>query len=117
MNSCTFCGRLGRDSEVKEVGDNKLLSFTLASDTGYGQNKSTIWMDCSIWGERGAKLADYLKKGTSATVIGSISEREYQNKEGQTVKALQMRVNEIDFNNPKPSGGDAGQAMDDEIPF
>jgi len=109
MNSCTFCGRLGRDSEIKQVGDNKLLSFSLASDTGYGQNKSTIWIDCSIWGERGVKLSDFLKKGTSATVIGSISEREYQNKEGQTVKSLQMRVNEIDFNNPK--------GMDDEIPF
>ena len=117
MNSCTFCGRLGRDSEIKEVGDNKLLSFTLASDTGYGQNKSTIWMDCSIWGERGAKLAEYLKKGTSATVIGSISEREYQNKEGQTVKSLQMRVNEIDFSNPKGSDNNSGQAIDDDIPF
>jgi single-stranded DNA-binding protein len=74
-------------------------------------------MDCSIWGERGVKLSEYLKKGTSATVIGSISEREYQNKEGQTIKALQMRVNEIDFSNPKPASNGAGQAMDDEIPF
>jgi single-strand DNA-binding protein len=74
-------------------------------------------MDCSIWGERGAQLAEYLKKGTSATVIGSIAEREYQNKEGQTVKALQMRVNEIDFSNPKSADNNSGQAMDDEIPF
>jgi len=64
MNSCTFVGRIGRDPELKQVGENDLLSFSLASDTGFGDNKKTIWLDCSIWGKRAKSFQPHLKKGT-----------------------------------------------------
>ena len=39
MNNCVFVGRLGRDSELKNVNDSSLLVFNVASDVGYGDKK------------------------------------------------------------------------------
>ena len=123
MNSCTFVGRIGRDPELKQVGQNDLLSFSLASDTGFGDNKKTIWLDCSIWGKRANSLQPYLKKGTQMTAIGSISERSYTNKDGVEKTALQMNVGELSFSSDKSQGGASQQpqsnngALDDDIPF
>ncbi len=124
MNSCTFMGRLGRDSEIKEVGDTKLVSFPIGSDTGYGKNKSTVWVDCSIWGENRVGLAEYLKKGSQVTVIGELSEREYTNKEGETKKSLSLRVNQVGLPSKNDSSGPSSSPapskpanLDDDIPF
>lgn len=121
MNVCTFVGRLGRDPELKEVGSNKVLSFSVASDTGYGDNKSTIWLDCSVWGRRGESLSQFLTKGTQVTVAGSLSERKYQAKDGQEKTALQMNVNEISMTGggeqQKPAAPTNHVEHDDAIPF
>tara|TARA_R110001632_G_scaffold167134_1_gene285606 strand:- start:177 stop:545 length:369 start_codon:yes stop_codon:yes gene_type:complete len=122
MNSCTFVGRLGRDAEIKEVGESKLISFAIGSDAGYGKNKSTVWLDCSIWGENRLGLADYLKKGTQVTVIGELSEREYKNKDGEMKKTLALRVNQCGLGGKsdavsKPAPAPKPASLDDDIPF
>ncbi len=125
MNSCTFTGRLGKDAETRQVNDTTVTSFSLASDVGYGDKKTTFWLDCSIWGNRGVTLEPALVKGAEITVIGELSEREYTNKDGEVKKALSLRVG----NNSYPSVRSAEQVqtqtpvvadeavIDDEIPF
>ena len=106
MNSCTFTGRLGRDAETRKVNDTTVTSFSLASDVGYGDKKTTIWLDCSIWGNRGVTLEPALVKGAEITVIGELSEREYTNKDEELKKALSLRVS----NNSYPSVRSSEQA-------
>lgn len=121
MNSCTFVGRIGRDPELKTIGDSQALVFSLASDTGFGDNKKTIWLDCSVWGKRATALQPHLAKGTQMTAVGSISERSYTTKDGAEKTSLQMRVAELNFTSdkaqasaqPKQSQGN----LDDNIPF
>ena len=48
-------------------------------------------MDCSYWSDRTA-IAPYLKKGTQVYAEGFPEVDTYQNKEGQHVAALRMRV-------------------------
>jgi len=122
MNSATFVGRLGRDAELKDVNQNKVLSFSVASDTGYGENKATMWVSCSIWGKRAESLHQYLTKGTQVTVVGSLSERTYTNNDGQEKTSLQMRVSELSMSGGGEQQKSAATApqpakMDDEIPF
>jgi single-strand DNA-binding protein len=92
----TATGRVGKDAELRTTNSGeKILSFSVGSDMGYGQNKSTVWLDCSIWGARGEKLAQYLTKGSSVTVIGEFGQRTYQNKSGETVTATTVKVMEV----------------------
>ena len=76
-------GRVGQDAEVKNVGDNTVCSFSVAhTEKVYGATPSekTIWVTCSIWGERGVKLAPHIVKGTFVVVEGSGSVNGYLNK-------------------------------------
>jgi single-strand DNA-binding protein len=92
----TATGRLGKDAELRSLNSgDKILSFSVGSDIGYGDKKQTIWLDCSIFGARGEKLANFLTKGTSVTVIGEFGRRVYTNKSGETVTATTVKVMEV----------------------
>jgi len=96
MNVLCISGRLVRDSELRFLKDGKqVLSFSVASNSGYGESKKTNYFECSIFGARGEKLADYMKKGQEVAVSGEITLNEYQTTEGETKASLRVRVNDI----------------------
>lgn len=132
MNSCNFIGRIGRDAESKPVGQNQVANWPIAVDVGYGDNKSTLWIDCALWGERAPKLAGMLRKGDNVGVSGSISLREYQAKDGSNKTTVVLRVNDVKLLAPKPQQDEPRAAKnraqpqqapadagfeDDDIPF
>jgi len=128
----SFYGSLGRDSEVKAVGDNKVTKFSVANNTGYGDKKKTIWIDCDAWGSRYEKLAQYLLKGQSVLVYGEIEINEYKAKDGTMKASMKCRVTDIELvGSKKDNGGgkseesasysvpsaSGGGDFDDSIPF
>ena len=57
MLKITASGRLTRDAELRYTPKKQaVLNFTLALDIGYGENKTTEYLECALWGERGEKL-------------------------------------------------------------
>jgi single-strand DNA-binding protein len=100
-------GRVGNDAEVKSVGDNTVCSFSVAhTEKVYGPNPSekVIWVTCSIWGERGTKLAPHILKGTFVVVEGSGGINAYLNKNtGAAEAVIRCMVNSLEFGG-KPNG-------------
>ena len=96
-NSISFTGNLGKDAEIKQIGDNQLLEFSVANSVGYGTKKDTVWFKCALWGKRGEAIAQYMTKGTSVFVTGELSLRTYTNKEGVEKTSPEVRVNGVDF--------------------
>jgi single-strand DNA-binding protein len=94
-------GRVGNDAEVKNVGDNTVCSFSVAhTEKVYGPNPSekVIWITCSIWGERGVKLAPHILKGTFVVVEGSGGINAYLNKNtGAAEAVIRCMVNSLEF--------------------
>jgi len=89
MNVCNFIGRIGRDAECRYTqGGRAVAGWALAVDTGFGDNKTTTWIDCSLWGERAEKLAEYIRKGDRIGVTGEIGTREHN---GKTYITLNVR--------------------------
>lgn len=81
MNNCSFVGRIGRDAVVRYTqGGKAVTGWALAVDRGWGDQKQTVWLDCSWWGERGTKVADFIKKGDRLAVIGELGTREHEGK-------------------------------------
>ena len=102
-------GRVGQDAEVKNVGDNTVCSFSVAhTEKVYGTTPSekTIWVTCSIWGERGIKLAPHIVKGTFVVVEGSGSVNSYTQKNGEPAAVIRCMVNSLEFGG-KPTGGES----------
>lgn len=90
MITVTLAGRLGKDAELRQAGQSNVCSFSVAGDTGFGNNKQSHWFNCSLWGAQGQALQPYLVKGQEVVIVGEFSEREYQ---GKFYKEL--RVNSI----------------------
>ena len=89
MNNYACIGRVGKDAESRFTPSGKaVLSWSLAVDSGFGDAKQTIWLDCALWGERGTKLAEYIKKGSQLGVTGELGTREH---EGKTYLKLNVR--------------------------
>lgn len=90
--------RIGRDAEVRQAGGTSVAGFPVAVDVGFGKNKSTLWLDCSIWGKRAESgLVQYLTKGQQVHVIGEIGTREFNKRDGTPSMAVTLRVSEIDL--------------------
>jgi single-strand DNA-binding protein len=94
MNSITIAGGLGRDAEVKYLNNgDPICNFSVADSQG--RDKPTIWWNCTLYGKRAEALSQYLTKGQSVTVVGTVTEREWQDKEGAKRKSMDVRVSEI----------------------
>jgi single-strand DNA-binding protein len=125
MNSITVSGQLGKDSERRALGDGTpVLSFSVADSMG--KDKGAIWWNCSMFGKRADSLQQYLTKGQAVTVVGTVSEREWTDKDGQKRKSMDVRVNDIALQGGKregsnqPQGGKQAPADDfdsQDIPF
>jgi single-strand DNA-binding protein len=126
VNSFSAIGRIGRDAETRQAGSSTVTIFPLAIDSGFGQSKKSTWWDCSLWGERGTRLVEYLTKGAQIGVQGEASSREYE-KNGEKRTALCIRVNDVTLlakpAKREPERAPQRQAVakdhfpDDDIPF
>jgi single-strand DNA-binding protein len=96
-----FCGNIGRDAELRNIGNKQYAVFTVAdthrytSSNGTAQSETT-WFRCMRIDQSG-KLASYLKKGKKVYIYGEFKLSSYQNKEGQTKTECSVWVNAIDF--------------------
>ena len=89
MNNCTFIGRIGKDAVTRHTPSGKQVTgWSIAVDSGFGDSKQTIWIDCSMWGERGGNVCDYIRKGDRIGVFGEIGTKEHN---GKTYITLNVR--------------------------
>lgn len=131
MKVITIAGRVGKDAVTRNTqSGDQVTGFTVAVDEGYGDKKSTLWFDVSMWGKRGAAVAQYLTKGANVTVTGELSTREHEGKTYLTIRetALALQGGKRDaspasHNRDLSSGGYSSPPtggvpdMEDEIPF
>ena len=104
-----------------------------------GRDKPTIWWNCQLFGKRVAALAPYLLKGQQVTVAGTVTEREWVDKEGGKRKQMEIRVSDLALQGgkrepsaepapaqraapaprpaPAPSAGSGFEDMTDDVPF
>jgi single-strand DNA-binding protein len=114
MSIVHIAGRLGRDAEVRHVGDNDVCNFSVAETIGFGERRTTQWWNCALWGARGAKLSPYLTKGSPVTVCGEVSVREYDGKDGTRKWELTCRVLDVALQGSREDGG--GQERQERTP-
>jgi single-strand DNA-binding protein len=93
MNSISIAGVLGKDPELKQFGQDQVLSFTVADSQG--KEKPTLWWNCQLWGKRATTLQQYMAKGQKVTVSGNVQMREYTDKNGDKKTAMDVRVNDV----------------------
>lgn len=127
MNKITATGRIAADAEVRFTpSGDAIANFRVASDVGFGDKKTTNWFSCQIWGKRGEALAPHLTKGQQVTVFGTLTLRDWTNKEGIKQVSPDIRVDEVELQGGKREGAaqpakggisTPEQYVDTDIPF
>mgnify|MGYP002778057229 FL=1 len=100
-NSVQLIGRLGKDPEVKTVGeDRKKASFSLATTDTYKNAKGekvedTQWHNLVIWGNLADVAGKYLKKGSEVCVEGKLVHRVYETDKGEKRYITEINVHDL----------------------
>lgn len=90
-----FIGTLGKDAEIRDAANTKVINFSVAVNIGYGDKKSTMWIECAKFGEK-TGIAEYLKKGTKVYISGEPALRTWE-KDGKNGAAINVRVQDIEL--------------------
>ena len=132
MKSITVAGGITKDAVTRSTqSGDKVTGFSVAVSEGFGDNKRTLYFDCSYWGKRGEAVAQYLTKGGKVAVSGELSTREHEGRTYLTINASQVtllggksdRQDDSRQERQQDSGGygaggrPGAGVMDDEIPF
>jgi len=88
VNKAILVGRLGQDPELKYTPNGQpVANFTLATNRVWkGQDgqrqEETTWHNIVVWGRQAETAKEYLSKGRQVYIEGRISNRSYEDKEG-----------------------------------
>lgn len=97
INVMIISGRLTADPEIKHVGQDgtTVCNVSLATDSGWGDKKKPIFLDCTCWGKT-AEIVGELKKGSPVVFEGRIHMEEWDDKKtGDKRKKIAMTVNRV----------------------
>lgn len=111
MQITHIAGNVGNVKEVKDVGGDKVLNFSVAVDNGKdknGEKRDASWWDCALWGKRAESLAPYIQKGSKLALSGRPSARAHEGK-----AYLTLTVNDLTFMSSKSSDTGGGGSSDD----
>src|SRR5690606_23077609 len=92
MNNFNAIGRVGKDAVTRQAGNSQVTGFSLAVDSGFGDKKQTLWLDCSAWGDRFAKVGEYITKGSQLGVTGELGTREHDGKTYLTLRVADVTL-------------------------
>ncbi|TDT56483.1 single-stranded DNA-binding protein [Fonticella tunisiensis] len=114
MNKVVLIGRLVKDAEVKNVGDDgkSVLNFTMAVQRDYINSKSereSDFIPIVYWHKSAEKLKQYLTKGRMISVSGRIRVRSFEGREGGKKYVTEILADEIKFLSSRKDGGAAEQ--------
>lgn len=111
MQRIEIIGNLGKDAEVRTVGQSVVVAFNVAvtekvkSKDG-NVSDVTSWYSCNYWPKED-RVSQYLKKGSQVYVAGRPSVRTYTAKDGSQGAAMEVRVSELILVGGKPEGQNA----------
>lgn len=131
LNTAIFMGRLTADPELRHTsGDTAVTSFTVAVDRSYakaGTDRQADFIDVVAWRSTAEFICKYFTKGQLIAIQGSIQTRNYEDKNGNKRKAVEVIADQAHFAGSKKEQeagsyerpGDEFKEItaDDDLPF
>jgi single-strand DNA-binding protein len=107
----TLIGNVGRDPEIKDLGQNKVAEFSMAvsgKTTGKNAAEWTNWYRISVWGKQADVAQQYIKKGTQLFVEGRLQLREYTKADGTQGTSLEVNASDFQLLGGREGGQEGG---------
>ena len=124
MNHVQLIGRLTKDVNLRYTQSGKAVaSFGIAVDDGYGENKTTDYLNIVVWGKAAETCGNCIAKGSKVGISGKIKTRSYEDKDGKKVYVTEVvadMYSGVEFLDSKKHENEQAQNEkneDIEIPF
>lgn len=131
INNVVLMGRITHDLELKSTATGlSIVSFTLAVERSFapqGEKRQADFIDCVAWRNTAEFITRYFNKGSMLAVTGAIQTRNYEDKNGNKRKAVEVLIDTASFcgeknNNTTPSlnvppPANDIEEIDDDLPF
>lgn len=101
FNQAIIIGNVGKDPDVRNVGDRKVAQFSVATAAG---KDATDWHNVVVWSPFADFVEQHVRKGMQVQVCGRISYRSYKGNDGAT-----RYITEIVSNQPVLLLGSKGE--------
>jgi single-strand DNA-binding protein len=105
LNKCMIIGNLGRDPEMRYTPSGQAVTqFSVATNRNFRDQQGewqseTEWFRVVIWGDRGERAAEQLRKGHKVYVEGRIQTRQWEDQSGNkryTTELIADRVSSLE---------------------
>ena len=127
INFACVSGNLTRDAELRKTqGGMAIMSLSVAVNDRRKNQQTGEWedyanfIDCTMFGSRAEKLANYLVKGTKVTVSGKLRWSQWE-RDGVKRSKVEIVVDEIEFMSREQKQAKAefveATVYDDDCPF
>jgi single-strand DNA-binding protein len=100
-NNVRLIGNLGDDPKVRKLDSGKTVAnFSIATNEIYRDSKGekqseTTWHRLVAWGKQAEVVENYVKKGSEIAIDGKISNRSYEDKNGEKHYITEILVNSV----------------------
>ena len=112
INNVVLMGRLTAVPELKTTQSGiSTVRFSIAVERRYnkqGEERQTDFIDCVAWRQTAEFVSKYFNKGSMIAVEGSIQTRNYEDKNGNKRKAVEVQVDNVSFCGSKGETGTGG---------
>lgn len=118
INKAILMGRLTRDPELRNTNSGaSVCNFSIAIDDGYGDNRTTSFINCVAWNKTAEFVSNYFSKGKMIIVVGRIQSRSWDGQDGRKNYTTEVVVNEVSFGESKRSEGEFSGAPASSAPM
>jgi single-strand DNA-binding protein len=141
FNRITIVGYLGRDAELRYTPQGTAVCNFSVATTERKKDRSgefqdvTTWFNVSLWGAKAEATNQYLNKGKLVYLEGRLTQREYQDRDGNTRTSLDVNASDLQFigprgedspsvgsrqesgSKPRPQEAPPAPVTEDDIPF
>ena len=94
-------GNVGKEPEIRAVGDNKVANFSIAAtERGYTTKSGkqveehTEWFNCEVWGGLANVVEKFVHKGDRLMLEGKLRTRSYD-KDGEKRYVTDFKVSNL----------------------
>ena len=109
VNKLIIIGRVGKTPELRKTQSGKqVCNFSVAVDTGRGEQKTIDWFEVTCWDRTAENAAQYLVKGQEVYAEGPVTVQTYEKRDGGQGAKLCMNASFIQFGD-KSKGDDSAE--------
>ncbi len=96
MNSVNLYGHFGKDPELTYTGTGKAVAnFRIAVNSGFGEKKTTEWVNCVAWEKQAEKVAEHGRKGKEIAIFGRMQTRKWEDRDGNTRYTTEVNCSNV----------------------